>query len=210
MIKDSQLNKQISRIAVLIAVIGTIIAIKNSNIHLPGNFKDYKPEQPIDFSHQLHAGEMNISCMYCHFGAEDSKHAGIPPVNVCMNCHKYVSNTNNEVRLADKEKRKLKVSDEIKKIYDAFESAKSSDEKNVEWVKVHNLPEFVYFSHKPHISAGLACAKCHGGVESMARVKQENDLSMGWCLDCHRQDHESLDNSKYRKMQLQDCATCHY
>lgn len=209
---DILINRQIKYIAILVVIIGFTISIKNSNMHLPGNFKDYEPEQPISFSHQLHAGEMEISCLYCHFGAEDSRHAGIPPANVCMNCHKYVSNTLNEIKLAENDQSKQQVSVEIQKIYSAFESAKlgKENQKNIEWIKVHNLPEYVYFSHKPHANAGIACTKCHGNVESMNRVKQKNDLSMGWCLDCHREDHPSLNNTKQRKLQLQDCATCHY
>ncbi len=209
---DKLINRQVKYIAILVAIIGFVISVKNSNMHLPGNFKYYEPKQPISFSHQLHAGEMEISCLYCHFGAEDSKHAGIPPANICMNCHKYVSNSSNSIKLAEKEKLKLRVSAEIQKLYSAFESAKlgAENQKNIEWVKVHNLPDYVYFSHKPHVNAGVACTNCHGDVESMNQIKQEKDLSMGWCLECHRDDHQSLNNSQKRKSQLLDCATCHY
>jgi len=87
---------------------------------------------------------------------------------------------------------------------------KVSSENPTEWIKVHNVPDFVFFSHKPHINAGVDCAKCHGDVATMTRVKQVEDLSMGWCLDCHRQDHKSLQKSPRQTAQLQDCASCHY
>jgi hypothetical protein len=211
-LKDKLINNQLKLITIFIVVVGIGIIFKNSNAHFPGNFEGYEPEQPIAFSHQLHAGEMTIPCMYCHFGAEDSKHAGIPPANVCMNCHEFVNNNTNENKIAEKMGRNQEVSPEIKKIYESFGTSENNyeDKNPTEWVKVHNLPDFVFFSHKPHINAGLDCEKCHGDVASMTRVKQVNDLSMGWCLDCHRQDHESLDNTKERKSQLQDCATCHY
>lgn len=198
----------------MLVIIGFVMIFKNSTFHIPGNQQDYAPEQPIAFSHQLHAGEMEINCQYCHFGAEDSKHAGIPSANVCMNCHKFVSNTFNETSLADQENRKPIVSSEIAKIYASLGLSLSGEKvhapKPTEWVKVHNVPDFVFFSHKPHITAGVDCAKCHGDVSTMTRVKQVEDLSMGWCLDCHRQDHKSLQNSSGRTAQLQDCASCHY
>lgn len=210
--KDKLINNQLKLITTFVVIVGIGIIIKNSNIHFPGNFEGYEPKQPIAFSHQLHAGEMTIPCMYCHFGAEDSKHAGIPPANVCMNCHEFVNNNTNENKIAEKLGRKVEISPEIKKIYESFGTSEKNyeDKSPTEWVKIHNLPDFVFFSHKPHINAGIDCEKCHGDVASMTRVKQVNDLSMGWCLDCHRQDHESLNNTKERKSQLQDCATCHY
>ena len=211
---DNGLKKQFSNMVTMLVIIGFVMLFKNSTFHIPGNQQDYAPEQPIAFSHQLHAGEMEINCQYCHFGAEDSKHAGIPPANVCMNCHKYVSNTFNETRLAEQESRKPIASSEIAKIYASLglslAGEKVSSEKPTEWIKVHNVPDFVFFSHKPHITAGVDCAKCHGDVATMTRVKQVEDLSMGWCLDCHRQDHQSLQNPAGRTAQLQDCASCHY
>ncbi|HCI16465.1 MAG: cytochrome c3 family protein [Candidatus Marinimicrobia bacterium] len=211
---DKLLNKQFSTIIGIMIVVGVIISFKNSSFHIPGNQEDYQPTQPIAFSHQLHAGEMEIACQYCHFGAEDSKHAGIPPANVCMNCHKFVNNTFNETRRADLENRKPVFSKEIKKIYASLgldlDGKKVNDEIPTEWVKVHNVPDFVFFSHKPHITAGVDCAKCHGDVQTMTQVKQVEDLSMGWCLDCHRQEHDSIQSATGSTAYLQDCASCHY
>jgi hypothetical protein len=211
---DKGLNKQFSYMIAMLVIIGIVMIFKNSTFHIPGNQQDYAPKQPIAFSHQLHAGEMEINCQYCHFGAEDSKHAGIPPANVCMNCHKFVNNTFDETRLADQENREPIASSEIAKIYASLGLSllgeKVSSGKPTEWVKVHNVPDFVFFSHKPHVNAGVDCAKCHGDVSTMTRVKQVEDLSMGWCLDCHRQDHKTLQNSAGRTAQLQDCASCHY
>ena len=211
---DKGINKQFSYLIALVLVIGVVMSFRNSTFHIPGNQQDYEPIQPIEFSHQLHAGEMEINCQYCHFGAEDSRHAGIPPATVCMNCHQFVNNTFNETRLADQERRLPVPSTEIEKIYAYLgrnmDGTKSGQTKPIEWVKVHNVPDFVYFSHKPHVNAGVDCAKCHGDVATMTRVKHVNDLSMGWCLDCHRQDHEPLQQTTGGTAQLQDCAACHY
>ncbi len=211
---DKGLNKQFSYMIAMLVVIGLGMSFKNSTFHIPGNQIDYEPKQPIEFSHQLHAGEMEINCQYCHFGAEDSKHAGIPPAIVCMNCHKFVNNTSNETRLSEQEKREPVINSEISKIYASLGIGKDGIKKRAktptEWVKIHNVPDFVFFSHKPHINANVDCAKCHGDVATMTRVKQVNDLSMGWCLDCHRQDHNQLQQVAGRTAPLLDCASCHY
>ncbi len=131
----------------------------------------YAPTQPIPFSHKLHAGQYNIPCMYCHVGVEKSRHATIPSTNICMNCHSQVKTD----------------SPHIAKIREAFESGKP-----IEWVKVHDMPDHVYFNHKRHVTKGIACETCHGDVKKMAVVKQAKALSMGWCLDCHRGQNKEL------------------
>jgi hypothetical protein len=135
-----------------------------------GHFQGYAPEQPIAYSHKLHAGEYRIECLYCHFGAEKSRHAGIPPLNVCMNCHRQL----------DKQSR------ELVKLKEAY-----AQNRPIRWVKIHNLPDFVYFSHRQHMAPGargnLVCQDCHGPVETMERMRQYAPLTMGWCLDCHQQ-----------------------
>ena len=216
------MKKQFKLFTILIFLAGILIIFSNNTYHLPGNQQDYEPIQPINFSHRLHAGEMEISCQYCHYGAWQSRHAGIPATNVCMNCHKYVSATRDNIRLeekqASKEDREIRPlsSSEIIKIYSAMgydaqgNPIEGNEGKAVEWVKVHNLPDFVFFSHKPHITAGVDCAACHGDVASMERVKQTESLSMGWCLDCHRKGHEFADAAPERTQLLLDCATCHY
>lgn len=207
---------------------------------LPGNQRGYEPAQPIAFSHRLHAGELQVACLYCHSGAERSRHAGIPAANVCMNCHHFVTAPRASVRVEDEAARKQNrpprrvVSPEIQKIYDALalgpdmQRDPSRQPRPIAWIKVHNLPDFVYFDHRPHVNAGVSCQTCHGPVESMERVRQVQDLSMGWCVNCHRSvDRAGLDgkgnstsapapaatgptpvtHSVYASI---DCATCHY
>jgi hypothetical protein len=143
--------------------------------------KGYAPLQPIAFSHQHHAGELKIDCAFCHFNAERGKHAGVPPMSVCLGCHG-----------ADKGAVQNK-SPQIAKLLDIAEKGSYTDQDGivheggvVHWNRVHKLPDHVYFSHQWHVKAGVACQTCHGPVEEMAVVRQHATLSMGWCLDCHR------------------------
>ena len=207
---------------------------------LPGNQRGYEPAQPIAFSHRLHAGELQVQCLYCHSGAERSRHAGIPATTVCMNCHRFVSAPLGAVRAEDaaakKEGRETRrvVSPEIQRIYDALalnDQMKPDPAKQpqpIQWIKVDNLPDFVYFDHRPHVNAGVACQKCHGPVETMERIRQVEDLSMGWCVNCHRTvDRAGLDGKgnftsapapaaqgskpvTHRVYASTDCSTCHY
>ncbi len=189
--------------------------------HLPGNHQGYSPEQPIAFSHRLHAGELLIDCRYCHYGAETSRHAGIPASSICMNCHTFVTDTLGSLRAEDErakeEERKPNrmVSSELQKLYDAL--ALDADMKlkpggeltAIEWVQVHNLPDFVYFNHSAHVSANVACERCHGAVETMELVSQTEDLSMGWCVNCHR-DVNRLGLGGQSVNASLDCGACHY
>lgn len=217
-----------------------IAAPKFAAYALPGNQRGYEPAQPIAFSHRLHAGEMQVSCFYCHSGAERSRHAGIPTASVCMNCHRFVSAPLAAVRAEDEAARqegrapRRVASPEIQKIYEALALGPdmrrdpARQPHSIAWVKVHNLPDFVYFDHRPHVNAGVACQTCHGPVESMERVRQVQDLSMGWCVNCHRGvDRAGLDGKgnftsapapaaagpelvTHRVFASTDCATCHY
>lgn len=199
----------------------TVMVFGGHAMRLPGNQQGYAPKQPIAFSHRLHAGELQIDCLYCHFGAETSRHAGIPATSVCMNCHRFVTAPLGAIRaqdeLAEEENRKPErvVSAEIQKIYDALaldESLNRDEAKTpmpIEWVQVHNLPDFVYFDHRAHVDAGVACQRCHGPVETMERVHQVEDLSMGWCINCHRRVNEIGVGGKRVDASL-DCAACHY
>jgi len=143
--------------------------------------KGYAPLQPIAFSHQLHAGHMKMDCAYCHFNAERGKHAGIPPMSVCLSCHG-----------ADKGAVQNKSPEIIKLLDIAAKGSYTGDDGVVyeggvvHWKRVHKLPDHVYFSHQWHVKAGVSCQTCHGAVEEMAVVRQHTTLSMGWCLDCHR------------------------
>ncbi len=178
---------------------------------LPGDHTGFQPEQPIRFSHRLHAGELEVDCMYCHFGAEKSRHAGIPAASVCMNCHKSVTAPWAAVRaesaaaLAEGREPKQVESPELAKLFRAVD-----EERPIEWVRVYALADFVYFDHRPHVSAGVACASCHGAVETMERMRQVGSLSMGWCVDCHRGGQTALDAGLKNAHATTDCAACHY
>jgi hypothetical protein len=159
-----------------------------------GIHQDYAPEQPIAFSHALHAGESQIPCLYCHSGARRSRHAGIPAANVCMNCHGVLK----------------RETAEIAKLKEAIQQGRP-----IQWVKVHNLPDFVYFNHSQHVLSSVSCQECHGPVESMARVRQDAPLTMGWCLDCHRGRNvatvvDATPRAPHGASARLDCGKCHY
>ena len=186
---------------------------------------NYQPSQPIAFSHKVHAGQNGVDCNYCHTSARKSKHSGIPSANVCMNCHTYI----NEGAIAG--------STEIQKIYDAVGFDPQSrtyiegyEQRPIEWVRIHNLPDHAYFNHSQHVVVGdLECQECHGPVEEMDVLYQYSELTMGWCIDCHRDEevkmegndyythlHEQL-KEKYKGEKITvanmgglECAKCHY
>jgi hypothetical protein len=137
----------------------------------------YAPKQPVAFSHKLHAGTRKIPCLYCHSNAERSRHATVPAMNVCMNCHNVARTERPAIQ-------------QITALYQAG--------KPVEWVRVHRLPDYVYFSHRWHVAKGIACQTCHGQVQNMDVVQQVATLKMGFCISCHRQNGAS-----------QECNTCH-
>jgi hypothetical protein len=187
----------------------------------------YAPTQPINFSHKIHAGEYKIECKYCHSTVEKSKSASIPPLNTCMNCHKYVQ---------AREKYDGELSPEIAKIYEAIgfdgearEYIEGYEQKPVKWVRIHNLPDLSYFNHSQHVKVGnLECQICHGPVEEMDKVYQFSTLQMGWCINCHRERGIDAENNDYyeeihAKMKIEgkeyytvaengglECSKCHY
>ncbi len=205
------------------AAMGTaLLAARLGSVRLPGDHQGYEPTQPIAFSHRLHAGELQVQCLYCHSGAEKSRHAGIPAVGTCVNCHRFVTAPFGAVReedeLATKEARKprLIVSPELQKLYDAM--AVNPDgmlpfagrtPAPIKWTKVHNVPDFVYFDHRAHVVSGVSCQQCHGAVETMERIRQVETLSMGWCVNCHRQVNQTGVAGRSVHASI-DCATCHY
>jgi cytochrome c2 len=179
---------------VLLFLVGGYFTVKGA-INL-GRNKDYQPEQPIYYSHKVHAGTNQISCLYCHTGAEEGKHANIPSLNTCMNCHMNINEYTGE-KIYREDGSEVNGTAEIEKIYKAvgFEKGKNANTwdmnlgktKPVEWAKIHNLPDHVYFSHAQHVKAGkVQCQTCHGEIQKMDEVKQFADLSMGWCINCHR------------------------
>lgn len=188
---------------------------------LPDDQKGYEPAQPIDFSHELHAGELTIDCRYCHTDVDKGRVAGIPPGNVCMNCHKAVRATRGELKVeeetATKENRKPApiVSPELARLYAMLglgadlEPAPNTQAEGIRWTRVHNLPDYVAFDHRAHITAGVDCKECHGDVRQMRRIRQVEDLSMGWCVHCHRDATENGVNGK-EVYASTDCAVCHH
>jgi hypothetical protein len=216
----SRLLTVILAVAVLLAASVFLTSFTN-NIKLPDNQQGYEPVQPIAYSHRLHAGELGIACLHCHHGAERSKAAGVPSVNICINCHKFVTapwvNAKAEDELATKENRKprLVVSAELKKLYEDIGLNKEMKPDPAKmpsppkWVKVHNLPSFVYFNHSAHVGVGVACQTCHGAVETMERVRQVSDLSMGWCVNCHRDVNQRGVNGN-KVFASTDCVACHH
>jgi len=149
-----------------------------------GRSEGYMPDQPIKFSHKIHAGDNQIDCMYCHHTATESKSANIPSTNLCMNCHVIVREGSHSGSF------------EINKLIKAHEEGRS-----IEWIRIHQLPDHVFFAHAQHVGAGkLDCASCHGNVEEMHIVQQVNDLSMGWCLECHRQTKVDFEENEYYSM----------
>nr|WP_073082764.1 c-type cytochrome [Chitinophaga jiangningensis] len=201
-----------------------------------GRQKDYMPEQPIFYSHKVHAGINQINCLYCHAGAEKSKHAMIPSENICMNCHKSI-NSYSGPELFTAEGKKVDGTAEIHKLYDYVgwdaEAGKyTKPGRPIEWTKIHNLPDHVYFNHSQHVVAGKQqCQTCHGAITEMDEVHQFADLSMGWCINCHRTTkvqfadnsyysifeklHQDVKDGKIDSVTVEmvggtDCQKCHY
>lgn len=197
--------------------------------------QNYAPIQPIHYSHKIHAGENGIDCKYCHSAARTSKNAGIPSLNVCMNCHKSIAEFSGDPDSTYVEYSKEFYTAEIQKLYDAVGWDKDNQKytgktKPVKWVRIHNLPDFVYFNHSQHVDvAGLECQKCHGPVENYEIMKQFAPLTMGWCINCHRETNVKMEgNEYYEKIHAElakkygkdkltaaemgglECGKCHY
>lgn len=187
---------------VFIAVMGVLILsvlgywITNGGAEM-GRQQNYMPEQPIFYSHKVHAGVNQINCQYCHSSAEESRQAMIPSTNVCMNCHKQINEYTGDP-LYTNEGKEVNGTAEIQKLYEyaGWDPVKKEykrkangeiDAKPIEWVKIHNLPDHVYFNHAQHVAVGeVACQSCHGPIQEMDEVFQYSPLSMGWCINCHR------------------------
>ena len=190
----------IAMIALVLFVVGGYFVAKGA-VGL-GRQQGYAPTQPIFFSHKVHAGINQINCLYCHGSAWESKHAGIPSLNVCMNCHKSISTYEKGPDLFDEDNNKIDGTREIEKLYKfaGFTPGQPWDParaKSPEWVKIHNLPDHVYFNHAQHINAGkVACQTCHGNIQTMDKVGQITELSMGWCVNCHRETKVNFYNAK--------------
>jgi cytochrome c551/c552 len=194
-------------------VLALVVKTALDELYTIGVQQGYAPTQPIAFSHQLHAGQYEIECQYCHTGVEIGKSANIPSANICMNCHTHIQNVGG----------KEGISPEIAKIYDAYDN-----NKPIEWVRIHNLPDLSYFNHAQHVAVGgVECQTCHGPIEEMEVVYQHSALTMGWCIDCHRQTNIRANGNEYYDKLVQlhsnskdalkvkdigglECAKCHY
>lgn len=217
-----------------------------------GRMQHYQPKQPIFYSHQVHAGTNQISCLYCHGGAQDSKQASIPSVNTCMNCHKAISKYEGTDKLVREDGTSVDGTAEIQKLYeyagwnpttktynaDNDHNGIPDGAKPIEWIKIHNLPDHVYFNHSQHVKVGKQqCQTCHGNIQQMPEVYQFTELSMGWCINCHRETkvdfynkadstgnkfysiyekfHKDLKNHKMDSVTVEkiggtECQKCHY
>jgi cytochrome c551/c552 len=230
----------------MIAIIFFVIAgffLSEAAIGL-GRQKGYEPKQPIFYSHKVHAGINQINCLYCHGNAWESRHAAIPSVNVCMNCHKTITEyRETSAKIYDDAGNEVNASGEIQKLYKyaGFDPKNAgnwdpSKAKPIEWEKIHNLPDHVYFNHSQHIRAGkVQCQTCHGEITAMDEVKQVAELSMSWCINCHRNTkvdfntdstgnkfysiyekfHNDIKNHKMDSVTVKDiggteCQKCHY
>ena len=193
------------KLAILFGLLFVLIAsVAVASFYPTTTNQGYDPIQPIPFSHKLHAGMNKIPCAYCHTGVEKSRHATIPAMNVCMNCHRAVKTD----------------SPWIQKLTAMYEK-----NEPIQWVRVHELPDFVYFPHKRHVLKGVACEVCHGNVKEMDRIEQFAPLTMGFCLDCHRgqttprnvmaqfaleNPAAATANTRYKPVATTSCSACHH
>jgi cytochrome c2 len=215
-------NKKVVAVGTLV-IISYLAVIGWNTLSGIGIYEGYQPDQPIKFSHKLHAGKNAVSCIYCHGSAEKGKVAGVPSLNVCMNCHKYIQ----EGPVYGKV--------EIAKIYAALDynpdkQTYGNNPRPIKWIKIHNLPDHVYFNHSQHVAVGkIECQKCHGPIQEMDTVRQYSQLTMGWCINCHRETEVKMEGNGYYK-ELHDklavkykgqpltvskiggleCSKCHY
>ena len=199
--------KQNTFLKILVVIFGLLITayVLFGTLFKVGVDEGYSPLQPIAFSHKVHAGDNKIDCQYCHSSAKHSKTSGIPSASVCMNCHKNISEVAEDTKVEwDGEiYGKKELDKEIAKIYDAvgWDADKleyTGETKPVKWVRVHNLPDFAYFNHSQHVTVGnVKCQKCHGPVEEMDEMYQYSSLTMGWCIDCHKDTKVDLKGNEY-------------
>jgi hypothetical protein len=191
-----------------LVIVTVILLLLSSAYFVYGYFmqvgvdQGYMPVQPIHYSHKIHSGANQIDCKYCHSSARVSKHSGIPSLNVCMNCHRNIAEYNGEEDLENGYTKDF-YTKEIKKLYaavgwDETNQQYTGETQPVKWVRIHNLPDFVYFNHAQHVEVGeIACQKCHGPVEEMEVMYQYSPLTMGWCINCHRETNVKVESNEY-------------
>ncbi|HLV01899.1 MAG TPA: cytochrome c3 family protein [Acidobacteriota bacterium] len=204
-------------------VLGTIIYFQGINLNLPDRNRGFAPKQPIAFSHRVHSGDLGIDCQFCHTGAERTRMALIPDAGTCMNCHRFITAARPKLalsRVAEEEPSggaDARVSPELQKLYQAvgFDPRTGrydpqGEGEPIRWVRVHQLPDHVVFDHRRHVNAGVDCRQCHGAVETMEVVRQVEDLSMGWCVNCHRDANQGRISGLIDVQATTDCSACHY
>lgn len=261
--RDEPPHRETSRVTTAVLLLGLTLSgltliPRLWGARVPGNHQGYEPVQPIAFSHRLHAGELQMACLYCHADAEKGRHAGIAAASVCMNCHRFVTAPLRDVRadfleVAEQEKRappafgastlgllgsppgqgpllaasalfpgrtdkrppRTLITPELAKLYaalgldDKLQPDPTRAATPIHWVKVHNLPSFTHFDHRAHVNTGVTCQRCHGPVETMERVRQVEDLSMGWCVQCHRDANQNGVAGQQVRAST-DCTACHH
>lgn len=230
-------NQGIVAAVIIVLFFGGLLDLMDGAFEI-GVHQGYKPEQPIKFSHKIHAGDDKIDCNYCHSSARHSRTSGIPSLNVCMNCHKSIDGSSGKTFMYNGEQ--YSMTEEIQKIYDYLDYDKETQTYGdnptpVKWVKIHNLPDHVFFSHSQHVTAGAQkCQTCHGPVEEMDVVEQFEPLTMKWCIECHKETSVATEGNGYydemhkrmtpefREKVMEDgtitvkeiggweCAKCHY
>lgn len=197
-----------------------LLAWAAADMRWPGNDVGYGPSQPIPFSHRLHAGELETGCAYCHSAAETDRYAGMPAGSTCMNCHRFVSapaeTVKNEIWAAASEGRKVRrvVSEAMRRLYlsqgldESLEPAPGVNPAPIEWSEVTLFPDLAYFHHGAHSQVGVDCEQCHGQIDEMERTRLAKDLSMGACVDCHRESNRTGVNGQDVDATL-ECTGCH-
>lgn len=222
-----------------LVLVTTIIFLLASGYFVYGYFmqigvdQGYEPVQPIHYSHRIHSGDNGIDCKFCHSSARVSKHSGIPSLNVCMNCHKSIGEVAEVTQQEGINEFGVDYNAEIQKLYDAVGwdgTGYTGESKPVKWIRIHNLPDFAYFNHSQHVEVGgIECQTCHGPVEEMEIMYQHAPLTMGWCINCHRETNVKVkDNEYYTKIHEElskkygveqltvaqmgglECGKCHY
>lgn len=168
-----QWTNKLPLIVLLVGLGAAVSAVAGVWYYFSPEYTDvgYRPVQPVPYSHKLHAGDLGVDCRYCHTSVETSAKANVPPTATCMNCHTMI----------------LPESEKLLPIRESFATGQP-----MEWVRIHNIPDYAYFNHSAHVNAGVGCISCHGNVAQMEVVEQQKPLSMGWCLDCHRNPDPNL------------------
>lgn len=204
-------------------ILGTLIYFQRIDLNLPDTHQGFAPEQPIAFSHRVHSGDLGIDCQFCHTGAERTRMALLPDAGTCMNCHRFITAGRQNVQMQEVGAGEVnsdlnqEVSPELQKLYravgfdpEAGRYDSSLEKEPIRWIRIHQLPDHAVFDHRRHVNAGVGCQHCHGAVENMEVVQQVETLSMGWCVNCHRDANNGRISGLTDVQAATDCSACHY